>query len=102
VNLASDFSREVVPVVISDSRDLLETFICRVHNRSMAALDRWTEVLRCPFCTLTGVASLSLGTPDDRAIVVDHLPSGFKVVSSEHGDTFFCEACNRAAIATTK
>jgi hypothetical protein len=68
----------------------------------MAALDRWTEVLRCPFCTLTGVASLSLGTPDDLAIVVDDLPSGFKVVSSKYGDTFFCEACNRAAVATTK
>jgi hypothetical protein len=68
----------------------------------MAALDHWTEVLRCSFCTLTGVASLSQATTDGLAIVVDDLPSGFKAVSSEYGDTFFCAACNRAATTIIK
>jgi hypothetical protein len=68
----------------------------------MAALDRWTEVLRCPFCALTGVASLSQGATNHLAIVVDELPSGFKAVSSEYGDTFFCAVCNRAATTDIK
>jgi hypothetical protein len=46
----------------------------------MAPLDHWMEVLRCPFCVLTGVAFLSQGATDDLAIVVDDLPSGFKAV----------------------
>jgi hypothetical protein len=36
------------------------------------------------------------------AIVVDDLPSGFKAVSSEYGDTFFCAVCDRAATTTIK
>jgi hypothetical protein len=68
----------------------------------MAALDHWTEVLRCPFCALTGVASLSQGATDDLIIAVDGLPSGFKAVSSEYGDTFFCEVCDRAATTSIK
>jgi hypothetical protein len=68
----------------------------------MAPLDHWMEVLRCPFCALTGVASLSQWATDDIAIVVDDLPSGFKAVSSEHGETFFCTVCNRAATTVTK
>jgi hypothetical protein len=66
------------------------------------ALDHWTEVLRCSFCALTGVASLSQGASDGLAIVVDDLPSGFKAVSSEYGDTFFCAVCDRAATTTLK
>jgi hypothetical protein len=58
----------------------LETYVCGVHNASMAPLDHWMEVLRCPFCVLTGVAFLSQGATDDLAIVVDDLSSGFKAV----------------------
>jgi hypothetical protein len=72
------------------------------HNLPMAASDHWTEILRCPFCALTGVASLSQGTTGGLAIVVDELSSGFKAVSSEYGDTFFCSACNRAAATTLR
>jgi hypothetical protein len=65
---------------------------------------QWTEVLRCPHCGLAGVASLSQGNGDgdDFAIIIDSLPSGFKTVSSQYGDTFFCESCNRAASANVK
>jgi hypothetical protein len=68
----------------------------------MAALDRWTEVLRCPFCALTGVAVLSQAATDGLAVAVDELPSGFRAISSEYGDTFFCSDCNRAATTTIK
>jgi hypothetical protein len=68
----------------------------------MTVSDQWTEVLRCPHCGLAGVASLSQGNGDGCAIVVDRLPSGFKNISSQYGDTFFCESCNRAASASTK
>jgi hypothetical protein len=67
----------------------------------MAGLDRWKEVLRCPFCAVTGVASLSQGT-EGLTIAVDDLPLGFKAVSSEYGDTFFCEVCKRAATTNIK
>jgi hypothetical protein len=68
----------------------------------MPVSDQWTEVLRCPHCALAGVASLSQSTGDGFAIIVDSLPSGFKNVSSQYGDTFFCDSCNRAASASTK
>jgi hypothetical protein len=68
----------------------------------MTVSDQWTEVLRCPHCALAGVASLSQGDSESSAIIVDNLPSGFRNVSSQYGDTFFCESCNRAASASTK
>jgi len=30
------------------------------------------------------------------------LPAGFKIVSTEYGDTFYCKACNRPARTTLK
>jgi hypothetical protein len=68
----------------------------------MTVSDQWTEVLRCPHCALAGVASLSQGNADSSAIIIYNLPSGFRNVSSQYGDTFFCESCNRAASASTK
>jgi hypothetical protein len=38
----------------------------------------------------------------DGAVVVDSLPAGFKAVTSEYGDTFYCGACDRPARADTK
>jgi hypothetical protein len=59
----------------------------------MAVFEHWTEVLTCPNCGLTGVANLS----QVAAIVIDAISEGFKAVSSEYGDTFLCEGCNRPA-----
>jgi len=67
----------------------------------MAAAENWTEVLRCPACALTGVASLSQ-SKDNSALVIDSLPAGFKAVSSQYGDTFYCKACNRPASTRIK
>ena len=64
----------------------------------MGALEHWTEVLRCPNCGLTGVASLSQPKDGATVIIIDEMPVGFKAVSTEYGDTFFCETCDRAAL----
>jgi hypothetical protein len=63
----------------------------------MVILTTWTEVLRCKNCGLIGVASLAQRSDFAPAIVVDEMPVGFVAVSSQYGDTFFCEACGRAA-----
>jgi hypothetical protein len=61
---------------------------------AMAVLEKWTEVLRCrPYCALTSTADLF-----GKGIVQTlRLPSGFKAVPTEYGDTFYCRACNRPA-----
>jgi hypothetical protein len=61
----------------------------------MAAFECWTEVLRCPNCGLTGVANLSQSVA--AVIVIDTMSQGFKAVSSQYGDTYVCEGCNRPA-----
>jgi hypothetical protein len=66
----------------------------------MTVSDQWTEILRCPNCAVTGVASLSQNA--DGALLINALPVGFIAVSSEYGDTFFCEACKRPAGTTIK
>jgi hypothetical protein len=66
----------------------------------MTVSDLWTEVLRCRACALTGVASLSLA--GNGEVVIIRLPIGFKAVSSEYGDTFYCKGCNRPASTTVK
>jgi hypothetical protein len=66
----------------------------------MAVSDQWTEILRCRTCALTGVASLSQN--GNNAVSVKKLPAGFKAVSSEYGDTFYCEGCNRPAGTSLK
>ena len=54
--------------------------------------DQWYEKLRCPRCNSTGVVSLS--QPEGVHIpLVDIMPEGFKVVTSEYGINFECEAC---------
>ena len=70
-----------------------ETIARRERHLVMTALKHWTEVLRCANCGLTGVANVS----HVAAIVIDTISEGFRAVSSEYGDTFFCEGCNRPA-----
>jgi hypothetical protein len=62
---------------------------------AMTVSDQWTEVLRCPNCAATGVASLS--QTSEGALAVNMLPAGFRAVSSKYGDTFFCAECERPA-----
>jgi uncharacterized protein YbaR (Trm112 family) len=59
--------------------------------------DRWTELLTCPNCKMSGPALLS--RPERRAFdfSVETIPTGFKVVRSEFGEIFVCESCNRPA-----
>ena len=66
----------------------------------MGALEKWTEVLRCPYCTLTGVADLSQKA--HGLVLTLRLPAGFKIVTTEYGDTFYCKACNRLARTTLR
>jgi hypothetical protein len=67
----------------------------------MVALKNWTEFLRCANCALAGVARLTQANDSAAAfaaaIAINDMPVGFIAVSSEYGDTFFCEACDRAA-----
>ena len=66
----------------------------------MGALEKWTELLRCPNCAVTGTADLA---QEGRGIVKTvRLPAGFKAVPSEYGDTFYCKACNLPARTTLK
>jgi hypothetical protein len=60
----------------------------------MKSLNHWTELLTCPNCGMAGSAHLS--RPEKRAFdfSVDATPEGFKVVSLEFGETFYCDACN--------
>jgi hypothetical protein len=69
-------------------------------NGDMAVSDPWTEILGCPECALAGVASLS--QPEDAAEARVSIPDGFKRVTIEFGDTFFCVACDRPARATIR
>jgi hypothetical protein len=63
----------------------------------MITLDKWTELLNCSNCGMSGSARLS--QPEKRAydFSVEAVPTGFKVVRMEYGETFFCEACNQPA-----
>ncbi len=65
----------------------------------MTVSENWTEVLRCPLCASTAVATLSQSR--SGGIVVQELPTDFKPVSSEYGDTFYCLTCERPARADT-
>ena len=72
-----------------------------VYTGAMTALARWTEVLRCPDCALTGVATLCQAQDARFGTSIEHLPPGFTLVSTEYGDTFYCVACDRPARAST-
>jgi len=55
--------------------------------------DQWNEVLRCPQCSNTGIASLSQFEAANMP-TVDNVPDGFKVVQTEFGPDFYCGTCN--------
>ena len=61
------------------------------------AHDKWTELLTCSNCGMSGSARLS--RPEKRAydFKVEAVPAGFKVVPVEFGEAFYCEACNLPA-----
>jgi hypothetical protein len=81
-------------------RNKLEKDGFRAHIRAMGVLEKWTELLRCPHCTLTGTADLA---QEGKGIVKTvRLPVGFKTVPSEYGDTFYCKACNLPVRITLK
>ncbi len=80
----------------------IETFAAANGKLFMSGFAHWTEILRCPNCGLTGVADLSHPKGDEMPTVIDNLPIGFKPVSSQYGDTFFCEDCNRPATELTR
>jgi hypothetical protein len=63
----------------------------------MTAPNRWTELLVCSNCGMSGTARLSQREKRAFDFSVEAIPAGFKVVQLEFGDTFFCEACNRPA-----
>jgi DNA-directed RNA polymerase subunit RPC12/RpoP len=55
--------------------------------------DQWSERLRCPKCSETGMVSLTL---PERAEIpkVNDIAAGFKVVQTQHGPSFRCENCD--------
>jgi hypothetical protein len=57
--------------------------------------DEWDETLRCPICDKTGKASLRQDEGADTP-AVQRAPDGFKVVDTQYGPNFHCEACNVA------
>jgi predicted RNA-binding Zn-ribbon protein involved in translation (DUF1610 family) len=68
----------------------------------MTGRDHWTESLDCPKCGTTRIAQFSqasgLAYPDgDQDIRVDLAPIGFKVVSTEFGNSSYCASCGTSA-----
>jgi hypothetical protein len=57
--------------------------------------DEWNETLRCPTCGKTGMANL-WQDEDAETATVQRVPNGFKIVQTECGPNFNCEACNVA------
>jgi hypothetical protein len=57
--------------------------------------DEWTEILRCPRCGKSGMASLSQDmSEDDSTPMVRSVADGFKVVDTGRGPAFHCASCN--------
>jgi hypothetical protein len=63
----------------------------------MTAGDRWTELLMCSNCGMSGPARLSQPKKRPFDFSVEAIPTGFKIVRLEFGEIFFCESCNRPA-----
>jgi uncharacterized Zn finger protein len=74
-----------------------KTLAARGRILVIMSFECWTEVLRCPNCGLTGVANLSQPKHADAVIVIDTISQGFKATSSQYGDTYLCEGCDRPA-----
>jgi hypothetical protein len=92
-----------VHAIVQQAANARRTIGSQLHQVPVLVMtDQWTEILRCPNCALTGVALLSQPTGPNFGIAVDHLPAGFKLVTSQYGDTFYCKACNRPARESVK
>jgi hypothetical protein len=63
----------------------------------IVAHDKWTELLTCPNCGMSGPAHLSRPAKRASDFNVEAVPAGFKIVRVESGEAFYCEACNRPA-----
>jgi hypothetical protein len=66
----------------------------------MTGRNHWTESLDCPKCGKTGIAQFSQASGrayPGQDISVDLAPIGFKVVSTEFGDSFYCAGCGTSA-----
>jgi hypothetical protein len=57
--------------------------------------DQWNEKLPCLICRKTGVAKLSQDD-GEHTPTTQRAPDGFKVVNTNHGPDFHCEACDVA------
>jgi hypothetical protein len=55
--------------------------------------DQWDEMLRCPNCRKSGIASLRYEKSEEMQ-TVHSVPDGFKVVDTQFGPSFHCETCN--------
>jgi hypothetical protein len=61
----------------------------------MIVSNRWSELVTCSNCGMSGSARLSLPVKRAYDFSVEAIPAGFKVVRLEFGDAFYCEACNQ-------
>ena len=59
----------------------------------MIVSNRWTELLTCSNCGMSGSTRLR---PEKRAydFSTEAIPAAFEVVRLEFGETFYCRACN--------
>ncbi len=55
--------------------------------------DRWNELLECPKCRNSGLASLSQPQSAEMP-TVEAVPYGFKAIDTEFGPNFHCGACD--------
>ena len=59
----------------------------------MIASNRWTELLTCSNCGMSGSARLSRLEKRAHDFSMEAIPAAFKIVRLEFGETF-CRACN--------
>lgn len=73
------------------------------YDGVMTARDRWTVLLLCPQCGVSGTARVSQEDGwsfinGDQSTRIDFVPPGFKNVSTaEASYNFYCENCNCSA-----
>ena len=60
----------------------------------MIASNRWTELLTCSNCGMSGSARLSRLEKRAHDFSMEAIPAAFKIVRLEFGETFYCRACN--------
>jgi hypothetical protein len=53
--------------------------------------DQWSEQIHCPVCRKTGSADLTQSKGEDMPTAA--VSAGFRIVKTEYGPIFQCEAC---------